>query len=104
MRNMILDFCERRDGLRRHCRVTTAPHATLRMKAVYEIMRGITIRREQGCVWLLIIHLRCALSLKFQQVFFSAPSVVQPAFGMPGGGLERTASGIILVRIIEVYK
>ena len=35
---------------------------------------------------------------------FSAPSVVQPAFGMPGGGLERTASGIIPVRIIEVYK
>ena len=34
----------------------------------------------------------------------SAPSVVQPASGMPGGGLERTASGIIPVRIIEVYK
>ena len=35
---------------------------------------------------------------------FSKPSVVQPAYGMPGGGMERTASGIINVKILEVYK
>lgn len=33
---------------------------------------------------------------------FSAPSKVQPAFNMPGGGMERTATGAVPVRILEV--
>jgi RHS repeat-associated protein len=33
---------------------------------------------------------------------FSTPSRVQPAFGMPGGGMERTANGQIPVRILNV--
>jgi hypothetical protein len=32
----------------------------------------------------------------------SAPSRVNPAFNMPGGGMERTATGKVPVRIIEV--
>jgi len=33
---------------------------------------------------------------------FSAPSRVRPAFGMPGGGMERTATGQIPVKILGV--
>ncbi len=33
---------------------------------------------------------------------FSPPSRVEPAFGMPGGGMERTAVGEIPVRVIRV--
>ncbi|QQR72312.1 MAG: hypothetical protein IPJ17_12350 [Holophagales bacterium] len=33
---------------------------------------------------------------------FSAPTRVTPANGMPGGGMERTATGSILVRILDV--
>jgi hypothetical protein len=33
---------------------------------------------------------------------FSAPSRVQPAFNMPGGGMERTATGQIPVKILGV--
>jgi hypothetical protein len=32
----------------------------------------------------------------------SAPSKITPAFNMPGGGMERTATGDVPVRIIEV--
>ena len=32
----------------------------------------------------------------------SAPSRVEPAFNMPGGGMERTATGNVPVRIIKV--
>jgi hypothetical protein len=30
------------------------------------------------------------------------PSRIEPAFGMPGGGLERTGSGEIPVKILRV--
>jgi len=33
---------------------------------------------------------------------FSEPSKVEPAFGMPGGGMERTATGEIPVKILKV--
>jgi hypothetical protein len=33
---------------------------------------------------------------------FSAPTRVQPAYGMPGGGMERTATGQIPVNILRV--
>ena len=32
---------------------------------------------------------------------FSAPSKVQPKNGMPGGGTERTATGVVPVKIIK---
>jgi RHS repeat-associated protein len=34
---------------------------------------------------------------------FSAPTRVQPRFNMPGGGMERTATGQIPVKILEVH-
>jgi hypothetical protein len=33
---------------------------------------------------------------------FSSPSPVRPNFGMPGGGMERTATGNIPVTILRV--
>ena len=44
------------------------------------------------------------VSLEVPAGVFSRPTSVQPAFGMPGGGLEQTASGMINVKIIKVYK
>jgi hypothetical protein len=35
---------------------------------------------------------------------FSSPGKVGPKYGMPGGGMERTATGKIPVRILEVYE
>ena len=33
---------------------------------------------------------------------FSSPSRVEPAFNMPGGGMERTASGLVPVEILRI--
>jgi len=33
---------------------------------------------------------------------FSAPTRVQPNFNMPGGGMERTATGTVPVRVLRV--
>ncbi|MGH3827127.1 MAG: RHS repeat-associated core domain-containing protein, partial [Pseudonocardiaceae bacterium] len=35
---------------------------------------------------------------------FSAPKRVDPAYGMPGGGLERTATGSIPCRVVHVWE
>jgi len=35
---------------------------------------------------------------------FSSPGKVGPKYGMPGGGMERTATGKIPVRTLEVYE
>lgn len=42
------------------------------------------------------------VTLEIPSGTFSAPTRVQPAFGMPGGGMERTATGQIPVNILKV--
>lgn len=43
------------------------------------------------------------VSLEVPKGVFSQPSRVEPAFNMLGGGMERTATGNILIKILEVH-
>jgi len=40
--------------------------------------------------------------MKVPKNTLTAPSKVEPAFNMPGGGMERTATGNVPVRVIKV--
>lgn len=42
------------------------------------------------------------VTLKVPEGAFSSPSRVQPGFGMPGGGMERTATGKVPAKVVRV--
>ncbi len=43
------------------------------------------------------------VTLEVPKGIFSQPSRVEAVFNMPGGGMERTATGTIPVQILEVH-
>ena len=43
-------------------------------------------------------------TLEVPKAVFSPPTRVNPNFGMPGGGMERAATGKIAARIPQVFR
>lgn len=43
------------------------------------------------------------VTLEVPKGVFSQPSRVEPAFNMPGGGMERTVTGNVPVKIVEIH-
>ncbi len=58
--------------------------------------------KDEAAIWRFLEIRMVRVTLEVPRGALSDPSRVAPAFGMPGGGLERTGNGEIPVRILRV--